>query len=147
MNSYCLTRRESLFEAIADIAMTNHYRAKHGRYVNFNETFDETKERLRKEISDGVGNPFRVLTFRCPTSHPRGYFSSLLMIADAAPTRAEFNKLFYGDGHKGKSVSFTLDKLRWAGLVHLDYRTHRYSVTDLGRAYIAAVNSEFNVAD
>lgn len=139
MKNLTLKRRSNLFNEICDIAMTNHY-------LNRNSYFVNTKNRTRAEwtewIRDGIerGN-LKYPNFRCPTSHPKGYLSFLKYIAsfEGGFKRRELMNYF-----NLKSVSFTLDRLSYAGFITHCEKTHKYSVSSFGRVYLVAVATEFN---
>jgi len=138
MKNPTLNRRPNLFNAICDIAMTNHYLARNSHYVNANSRpRAEWTEAIREGIERGdISYP----TFRKPTSHPKGYLAFLRYIAsfENGVKRRELMD------HFGlKSVSFSIDRLMYAGFItHCEY-THKYSISSFGRVYLAAVDAEF----
>lgn len=150
MNDYKLNRRPSLFESIANIAAINHYRAKHSYMSPLKATDEEILRNIECINKEGhmpgkSWSCYGCRTFRSPNNHPTGYWNVLKYIAsnkDGLKRReicAHFNL---------KSMSMQLDNLEYAGLVRLDREyTHKFKVTDLGKAYISAVICEFYNAD
>jgi len=141
MKNLTLKRRTNLFNEICDIAMTDHYLCRNSRYVNAkNHTRAEWTELIRDGIERG---DLKYPNFRCPTTHKRGYLSFLKYIAnfEGGVKRRELMDYF-----GLKSVSFTIDRLMYAGFItHCEY-THKYSISSFGRVYLAAVDAEFSAS-
>ncbi len=139
MKNLALSRRPNLFNAICDIAMTNHYLARNAYFVH---SEDRPRAEWTEAIREGIERgDIKYPTFRKPTSHPKGYLAFLRYIAsfDYGCKRRELMD------HFGlKSVSFSLDKLMYAGFLNHCNCTHKYSISAFGRAYLAAVDAEFS---
>ena len=115
------------FYAIADIAAIQWYKCKSSYFMSTKTWADAAKRRLTYD---------KAMTFRKPNfKHPRGYISFLLTIANVEDgvKRNTLCELF-----NVKSVAFTTENLRCAGLITLDTKyTHKFKITPFGRAYLA----------
>jgi hypothetical protein len=133
-------RRPSTFNAIADIAAANHYRAVCSYFRPCVMTDEQCLGKI--ELANAKGHPgWGEPDFRHPTDHARGYWCVLKLIANAAGglTRRELCEAL-----KLKSISFQARRLEGAGFIKLDRdHTHKFTVTSFGKAYIAAVEAEF----
>lgn len=145
-----LNRRPSLFESIANIAAINHYRAKHSYMSPLNATDDEILRNIECVNKEGhlpgkSWSHYGCRTFRSPNNHPTGYWNVLKYIAS---DRHGFKRREIHAHFNLKSMSMQLDNLEYAGLIRLDRKyTHKFTVTDFGKAYISAVICEFYNAD
>lgn len=114
------------FYAIADIAATQWFMRK-CFYCTMPTWADAAKRRLTDD---------KAMTFRKPNfKHPSGYIAFLRAIAniEGGVKRRTLCELF-----NIKSVSFTTNTLRYAGLIKLDTEyTHKFTITPFGRAYLA----------
>ena len=126
MNTSTLTANLTAFYAVADIAATKWYQAKCSYFRS--PSWQDAEQNRRKDD--------KAFTFRNPNfDHTRGYIAFLFYIANRVGgcKRRELCEAF-----KLKSVSFTVDTLRRAGLIELDTEyTHKFTVTLFGRAYLA----------
>lgn len=141
MKNQTLTRRPNLFNEICDIAMTNHYLSRNSYFVN---TYAKTRAEWTEFVREGIERgDIKYPTFRKPTNHPKGYLTFLKYIAsfEGGVKRRELMD------HFGlKSVSFSIDKLMYAGfLTHCEH-THKYAISSFGRVYLAAVDAEFSAS-
>ena len=117
------------FYAIADIAATQWFQRKCS-YFNSDKT-KSWDEAATRRLTDK-----KAMTFRAPNfNHPRGYLKFLTTIAnvEGGLHRRTLCELF-----NITSISLMTNTLRYAGLIQLDtIRTHKFTITPFGRAYIA----------
>lgn len=147
MKNLKLNRRVDVFNSIANIAAINHYRGQHSYFTGCKLTDAEILKEIETINSTGRNSrgwtSYGCHTFRCPNATPGGYWKVLNLIADVEgglKRREICEKL------NVKSLSLQLRCLEWAGLISLDREhTHKFSVTDFGKAYITAVNAEFSI--
>lgn len=146
MKSTNLTRRPSVFESIANIAAINHYRGQHFYWTACKLTDDEILADIERINTTGRNTrgfcSYGCHTFRRPNNSPRGYWNVLSLIANE---NGGLKRREICERLNAKSLNLQLRALEWAGLIHLDSDyTHKFTVTDLGKAYISAVLCEFN---
>lgn len=131
-----------VFNAIADIAAVNHYRAKHHLWRCVSKMTDMAILEIVRHPRN-YSSFIRPFTFRNPTGHARGYYSLLKFIASFENGIKRKDIL---EHYSLKSMSLQLDNLEYAGLIALDRSehacTHKFTVTSFGKAYLAA--AEFN---
>jgi len=147
MNSANLIRRPSVFESIANIAAINHYRGSHfywaaGKLTDKQILDDIESINATGRNTRGYCRSSGCHTFRKPNDNPRGYWKVLNLIAeiDGGLKRREICERL-----NTKTLNLQLRALEWAGLICLDREyTHKFKVTDFGKAYISAVLCEFN---
>ena len=146
MNSANLIRRPSVFESIANIAAINHYRGQHFYWTACKLTDDEILTDI--ELINTTGRNSRGYqtygchTFRKPNDNPRGYWKVLNLIANE---NGGLKRREICERLNVKSLNLQLRALEWAGLIRLDRDyTHKFTITDFGKAYISAVRCEFN---
>lgn len=147
MKNYKFSRRPSVFESLANIAAINHYRGQHYYFTACKLTDDEILADIVRINTTGLNSRgcsvYGCHTFRQPNNNPRGYWKVLNLIA---ATEGGLKRREICEKLNVKTLNLQLRCLEWAGLVRLDRDyTHKFVVTDFGKAYISAVICEFNV--
>lgn len=147
MNDTKLTRWPSLFESIANIAAINHYRGQHFYFTACKMSDDEILTDIKRINTTGLNSRGCSVagchTFRRPNVNPRGYWKVLNLIAG---TEGGLKRREICEKLNVKTLNLQLRCLEWAGLIRLDREyTHKFKVSDLGKAYISAVICEFIV--
>lgn len=136
-----LIRRQSAFDQIAEIAMTNHFFSLYSSYISRNsKTRDEWTAYLKYNIQNGN---LKLPNFKRPTSILTGYFNVLKVISEFnnGIKRADVVRKL-----NVKSLNRVLDRLEYAGFIKLDRKyTHKYFVTNFGLSYLAAVKEQFEI--